>query len=73
MSPVVALAFAVTYLGMAFGRIPGLRIDRAGIALVAVALLLVTGTVDLAPVNPKGRRGRWPGWTRTAGGPTELR
>lgn len=51
MSPVVALAFAVIYAGMSTGRIPGLRIDRAGIALVAVALLLVTGTTDVPGIG----------------------
>lgn len=36
--------FALTYLAMALGRIPGLRTDRAGLALVAAALMmLITG------------------------------
>ncbi len=39
--------FALTYGGLALGRIPGLRTDRAGIALVGATLLLVTGTVRL--------------------------
>jgi Na+/H+ antiporter NhaD/arsenite permease-like protein len=38
----VLLVFGVTYLGMAAGRIPGLRIDRTGIVLLAsLSLLLV--------------------------------
>jgi Na+/H+ antiporter NhaD/arsenite permease-like protein len=38
-----AIVFAGTYLGMAMGRVPGLKIDRTGIALVALALLMVFG------------------------------
>jgi Na+/H+ antiporter NhaD/arsenite permease-like protein len=38
--------FAVTYLGMALGRFPGLSIDRTGIALVAAILLLAVGALD---------------------------
>ena len=35
--------FVFTYVGMAAGRIPGLRVDRTGIALMAVAALLAGG------------------------------
>jgi Na+/H+ antiporter NhaD/arsenite permease-like protein len=37
--------FAFTYLGLALGKIPGLRPDRAGIALVGAILILVAGAV----------------------------
>jgi Na+/H+ antiporter NhaD/arsenite permease-like protein len=37
--------FLVTYLGLALGKIPGLHMDRAGIALVGATLMLVTGMV----------------------------
>ena len=37
------IIFALTYGGLALGRIPGLRTDRAGIALIGATLLLVTG------------------------------
>jgi hypothetical protein len=33
--------FALTYVGMAIGRIPGLRTDRAGLAMVAAVLMIV--------------------------------
>jgi Na+/H+ antiporter NhaD/arsenite permease-like protein len=39
--------FAATYLGMALGRVPGLRIDRSGIALFAVAVMLAFGAIDV--------------------------
>jgi Na+/H+ antiporter NhaD/arsenite permease-like protein len=42
---VVATLFALTYLGLALGRVPGLRIDRAGIALVGAAAMLVVGAM----------------------------
>jgi Na+/H+ antiporter NhaD/arsenite permease-like protein len=35
--------FAITYAGLAIGKVPGLRMDRAGIALVGAALMLVCG------------------------------
>jgi Na+/H+ antiporter NhaD/arsenite permease-like protein len=38
--------FAATYVALAVGRIPGLRIDRAGIALVGATLMLVSGVVS---------------------------
>ncbi len=38
-----SILFAVTYIGLALGKVPGLRIDRAGIALVGATLMLVTG------------------------------
>jgi Na+/H+ antiporter NhaD/arsenite permease-like protein len=45
-TPLIALGvFIVTYIGMALGRIPGLKIDRTGIALMAVAVLLAAGTI----------------------------
>lgn len=37
----VLTVFVVTYLGMAAGRIPGLRIDRTGIVLLAALSLLL--------------------------------
>jgi Na+/H+ antiporter NhaD/arsenite permease-like protein len=42
-----SLLFALTYLGLALGRIPGLRIDRAGIALVGATLMVLSGLVSL--------------------------
>ncbi len=45
MHAFVVAIFVLTYLGMAAGRVPGLRLDRAGIALIAVAALLGSGAV----------------------------
>ena len=39
--------FLLTYAGLALGKVPGLRIDRAGIALVGATLMLVTGVLSL--------------------------
>jgi Na+/H+ antiporter NhaD/arsenite permease-like protein len=39
--------FSLTYLGLALGRIPGLRMDRASIALVGAILILITGVLTL--------------------------
>jgi Na+/H+ antiporter NhaD/arsenite permease-like protein len=39
--------FLLTYLGLAFGKLPGSRIDRAGIALVGATLFLVAGGLSL--------------------------
>jgi Na+/H+ antiporter NhaD/arsenite permease-like protein len=45
--PLVSIIFGLTYLGLAAGRIPGLRIDRAGIALVGAAAMLATGVLSM--------------------------
>jgi len=39
------LWFTLTYAGLALGRLPGLRIDRTGIALVGAALILASGVL----------------------------
>jgi Na+/H+ antiporter NhaD/arsenite permease-like protein len=44
---VVSAIFGLTYLALAMGRVPGLRIDRAGIALVGAAAMLACGVLDL--------------------------
>jgi len=41
------LLFTLTYLALALGKVPGLQIDRAGIALVGATLMLVTGVLSL--------------------------
>lgn len=43
----VSTIFGLTYAGLALGRIPGLRIGRAGIALVGAAAVLATGCLDV--------------------------
>jgi len=47
MDTFVIAVFVFTYFGMAFGSIPGLKIDRTGIALTAVVVLLVSGKVGV--------------------------
>ncbi len=42
-----SIIFILTYVGLGLGRIPGLRIDRAGIALVGATLMLTTGMVSM--------------------------
>jgi Na+/H+ antiporter NhaD/arsenite permease-like protein len=42
-----AAIFLATYLVVAIGRVPGLRIDRAGAALVGGSLMLAVGAVGL--------------------------
>lgn len=44
----VVAIFALTYLGMALGRFPGLRIDRTGIAVIAAIVLYGIGAVPTA-------------------------
>jgi Na+/H+ antiporter NhaD/arsenite permease-like protein len=43
-----AIIFAGSYLALAIGRIPGLSIDRAGIALVGAGLMVASGALPLA-------------------------
>ena len=40
--------FTLTYAALAVGKVPGLRLDRPGIAFVGAALMLCTGVLTLA-------------------------
>jgi Na+/H+ antiporter NhaD/arsenite permease-like protein len=40
--------FAATYLVIALGKVPGLRIDRAGAALVGASLMLAAGVLSVS-------------------------
>lgn len=43
-APAVAVVFALTYLGIAAGRVPGLKLNRTGIALLgAIAITVLSG------------------------------
>ena len=42
------IIFVGSYLALAIGRIPGLNIDRAGIALVGAGLMVMSGALPLA-------------------------
>jgi Na+/H+ antiporter NhaD/arsenite permease-like protein len=45
MTFATAAIFLLTYTGIALGRIPGLRLDRAGIALTGAALMMAVGAI----------------------------
>ncbi len=45
--PLVSTIFGLTYLALAVGKVPGLRIDRAGIALVGAAVMLAFGVLSM--------------------------
>lgn len=51
MDQLIVGVFAFTYLGMALGRIPGLKVDRTGIALMAVVMLLAAHKVPVAEMG----------------------
>jgi Na+/H+ antiporter NhaD/arsenite permease-like protein len=42
-----AVVFAASYLALAVGRVPGLAIDRAGVALVGACLMVACGALPL--------------------------
>jgi Na+/H+ antiporter NhaD/arsenite permease-like protein len=42
-----ALVFTASYLALAIGKIPGLSIDRAGVALVGAGLMVASGALPL--------------------------
>ncbi|HWE39277.1 MAG TPA: anion transporter [Isosphaeraceae bacterium] len=46
-APVAATLFALTYAALAIGRVPGLRVDRAGIAVVGAAAMVAGGVLSL--------------------------
>jgi Na+/H+ antiporter NhaD/arsenite permease-like protein len=41
-----AAIFILTYAGVALGRIPGLRLDRAGVALTGAAMMMAVGALS---------------------------
>jgi Na+/H+ antiporter NhaD/arsenite permease-like protein len=47
MASFIVVVFALTYVGMALGRIPGLRIDRSGIAMIAAVVLVAIGAIPV--------------------------
>jgi Na+/H+ antiporter NhaD/arsenite permease-like protein len=42
---IILLIFAITYTGMAMGRVPGLKMNRVGIALLGAIAMMLTGNV----------------------------
>ncbi|QEH32369.1 Inner membrane protein YbiR [Aquisphaera giovannonii] len=45
--PLVSTLFGLTYLALAVGEVPSLRIDRAGIALVGATAMMAAGVLSL--------------------------
>jgi hypothetical protein len=39
--------FATSYVALAIGKVPGLAIDRAGVALVGACLMVASGVMSL--------------------------
>jgi Na+/H+ antiporter NhaD/arsenite permease-like protein len=48
--PVILAIFAITYIGIAMGHVPGLKLNRAGIALMGAIALMIFGSVTTAKV-----------------------
>ena len=44
---IAALIFLATYVVIALGRVPGLRLDRAGAALLGASLMVASNTLSL--------------------------
>ena len=47
---VLLVIFAITYLGIAIGRVPGLKLNRAGIALLGAIAMTIFGGASTADV-----------------------
>jgi Na+/H+ antiporter NhaD/arsenite permease-like protein len=48
--PAILVILVLTYVGIALGRIPGLKLDRAGIALLGAIATMIFGGVSTAEV-----------------------
>ena len=46
MKETVTIIFLITYLGVAIGKVPGLALDRTGIALLGAVAMIVSGAID---------------------------
>src|SRR5579862_9195197 len=44
--PIILAIFAITYLGIAMGRVPGLKLNRVGIALLGAIAMIIIGDVS---------------------------
>ena len=42
-----AIIFLLTYIGVALGRVPGLMLDRTGIALLGAIAMVIFGAVSI--------------------------
>ena len=47
MTTLAVTVFVLVYVGMALGRVPGLAIDRTGVALLGLIVLMATGDLTL--------------------------
>ncbi|MFZ5677295.1 MAG: SLC13 family permease [Pseudomonadota bacterium] len=48
MTSLAVTVFILVYIGMALGRVPGLRLERTGVALLGLIVLLASGDLSLA-------------------------
>lgn len=48
--PIILAIFALTYLGIALGHIPGLKVNRVGIALLGAIAMMIFGGVSTGEV-----------------------
>lgn len=51
MQFLIVAVFVLTYIGMAIGRVPGLRLDRTGIALLGLVVLLAAGAIKVEDIG----------------------
>ena len=47
MTTLAVIVFILVYIGMALGRVPGLAVDRTGVALLGLIVLLASGDLSL--------------------------
>lgn len=47
MATLAVIVFILVYIGMALGRVPGLAVDRTGVALLGLITLLASGDLSL--------------------------
>jgi Na+/H+ antiporter NhaD/arsenite permease-like protein len=50
MTSLIVVLFTLTYIGMALGRVPGLRVDRSGIAMIAAVVLVAAGAMPVGEI-----------------------
>jgi Na+/H+ antiporter NhaD/arsenite permease-like protein len=50
MTLFITILFALTYVGMAIGRVPGSRVDRTGIAMIVAVVLVVAGALPVGEI-----------------------
>ena len=47
MQLTISIIFSLTYIGITIGRVPRLKLDRTGIALLGAIAMIISGAISI--------------------------